>query len=538
MNKKATPHLSDAFTATCSGIINGVIHIAVFLLITVFPLIYDNSYLNILETKYQCYQVCTLRMLGIALLLGLIMMGIDFKEFKGIHTRHLAKRLTAANPCRLFDTARIALAIFWISAVVSTLLSHYPKEAFWGNKGRYSGLFLLTLYVASYLLVSHFGRPVQRYLDIFLGSGMIICLLGITDYFQMDILSLHKAIHPSQIWIYISTLGNINTYTAYIAMLLGLSATLFALENRPRMAIWYYCCLVISFMAIIMGCSDNAYLSIATIFVGLPFLLFHSPKGIERYIAILATFFSVIWVIDILNHIFSGIVPGLDSLFNIIVGFYGLPYAVMLLWAICGLYHIFSRNLAPRGCYIRFWGALVAAITLMLAVMVFDANLLNHADRYGSLSTYLVFDDSWGTYRGYIWKKSIQLYSAFPLHQKLFGYGPDTFGLLAKAQIGQEMATVTRQLYDSAHNSVLQYLLTIGFAGTASYLAFMASAVICLFRNRSRSVAAPGIAFAVLCYVLQSLVNIDLPIATPVMWLLLSIGMSGESPLKKNMPPG
>ena len=538
MNKKTTPHLSDAFAETCSGIINGVIHIAVILLITVFPLIYDNSYLNILETKYQCYRICTLGMLGIALLLGLAMMGIDFKEFKGTHIRHLIKKLTSANPFRQFDAARIALFAFWISAVVSTLLSPYPKEAFWGNKGRYSGLFLLTLYGASYLLISHFGRPVRRYLDIFLGSGMVLCVLGITDYFQLDILSLHKAIHTSQIRIYISTLGNINTYTAYVAMLLGLSATLFALENRPQRMIWYYCCLVISFMAIIMGCSDNAYLSIATIFVGLPFLLFQNPKGIERYLVILATFFSSIWAIDILNHSFSDIVPGLDSLFSIIVRFRGLPCVVMLLWAICGLYHIFSRKSARKHCYIRIWGILVAVIALLLMFVVFDANFLNHADRYGTLGTYLAFSDSWGTFRGYIWKKSIQLYNAFPLSQKLFGYGPDTFGLLTKAQIGREMAAVTHQLYDSALNSVLQYLLTVGLMGTVSYLVFLSSAVICLFKNRTQSPCIPGIAFAVLCYVFQSLVNIDLPIATPVMWLLLSIGMSVASPLKKSLPPG
>ena len=33
--------------------------------------------------------------------------------------------------------------------------------------------------------------------------------------------------------------------------------------------------------------------------------------------------------------------------------------------------------------------------------------------------------------------------------------------------------------------------------------------------------------FAVLCYGAQALVNINLPIATPVMWTILMIGLAG-----------
>lgn len=527
MSKKNTPDLSEAFIETCSGITGGVIHIAVFLLITVFPLIYDNSYINILETKYHCYRVCMLGMLGIALLLGLIMMGIDFLEFKGAHTRHFLKKTTSFGSYKPLEAARISLFLFWISAVISTLLSYYPQEAFWGNKGRYSGLFLLTLYVASYFFISRFGRPVQWYLDVFLGSGMVLCLIGITDYFQMDILDLHKAIRASQAQIYISTLGNINTYTAYVAMILGLSATLFALEKRPKKAVWYYCCLVISFMAIIMGCSDNAYLSIATIFTGLPFLLFHNRKGLERYLIILATFFSVIQIIHILNQIFSDIVSGLDSLFLVISRFHSLPALTMLLLVAVNRFYPLSEGSEHSSHCIHYWKILMSMVALIIGFIFLDGNMFHHADRYGSLSTYLVFNDSWGTFRGYIWKRSLQLYAAFPLSQKLFGYGPDTFGLLTNNQIHQEMAQVTRQLFDSAHNSVLQYLLTIGFVGTLAYLTFFISSVICLLKNQNHSACLYGIAFSVLCYALQSLVNIDLPIVTPIMWLLLSIGIAG-----------
>ena len=36
------------------------------------------------------------------------------------------------------------------------------------------------------------------------------------------------------------------------------------------------------------------------------------------------------------------------------------------------------------------------------------------------------FDDSWGTYRGFIWKRSFWIFLDLPLIQKIFGCGLDT----------------------------------------------------------------------------------------------------------------
>ena len=71
-----------------------------------------------------------------------------------------------------------------------------------------------------------------------------------------------------------STIGNINTYTAYIGIIMGFAAALFSLEEKPLKLAWYYICMVISFLAMITGRSDNTYLSIGALFILLPFILF------------------------------------------------------------------------------------------------------------------------------------------------------------------------------------------------------------------------------------------------------------------------
>lgn len=420
------------------------------------------------------------------------------------------------------------------------MLSDYVYESFWGNEGRYSGLYLLTLYVLVYFLISRFWKLKGWYLELFLITGMIMCVIGITDYFQLDILDFRGKIRPSDSTIFTSTVGNINTYTAYVGMIMGFSTLMFTREKKPGKLLWYYICMVISFTAIIMGCSDNAYLSIGVLFAGLPFLLFADRKGIQRYLVILASFFSVIQLIDVLNQAFPDMVIGLDSLFRIIVDFRGLLAFVIFLWLLAGGFWWYGRSQdkktagkpwevmreGSRPWLVYVWGALIAAGFLAVCFMFYDANTGGHGERYGSLGSYLIFDDMWGTYRGYIWKKSIDMYKGLPFLQKCFGHGPDTFGLLVNDTILFEMINATGLFFDSAHNSILQYLLTIGLIGTAGYLVFLGASICFMLKNRKGNPYILGTVGAVICYVFQSTVNIDLPIAAPMMWLLLSAGMA------------
>lgn len=53
------------------------------------------------------------------------------------------------NALKMSDWAMI---IFLIAVTISTLQSEYRFESFWGNEGRYMGMFLILLYGISFLL--------------------------------------------------------------------------------------------------------------------------------------------------------------------------------------------------------------------------------------------------------------------------------------------------------------------------------------------------------------------------------------------------
>lgn len=530
--KKTPVYVEDSFSETCSAISSGVITFFLMLITTVFPLIYHNSYIDILETKYKAYYIPMLAMLGILLVLGLVMMLIDFKEWGGEHTKELFSSLKPQNWKETFCIADVAVFLFWVIALISTLQSDYLYESFWGNEGRYSGLFLLTIYVVVYFVVSRFWKVQGWILQLFLISGMIMCVIGITDYFQLDLLDFRGKIKPEQSTIFTSTVGNINTYTAYVAIIMGFAGARFTQEENRFKMIWYYICMTVSFFAIIMGCSENAYLAIGSMFAFLPFVVLKSRRGILRYFVMISTFVTVIQCIDWINQVFVDIVIGLDSLFGIISNFNGLFPAMILLWVLTALWYWFmakgvqdSDVFAPGKLLRRIWGGLLIAGAVALIFMIYDANVGGNGARYGSLAEYLVFSDSWGTNRGYIWKASFRMYQKLkPIH-KLFGFGPDTFGIMTTDKIMAEMIDATGQIFDNAHNAYIQYFVTIGPIGALAYVVFLISGIGRITKKRARSPYALACAVAVLCYVCQAMVNLDLPIATPMMWLLMSAGM-------------
>lgn len=532
MAKKGNEREVDSFVSTCSSVISGTITFFLTLLVFVFPLIYHKGYTDILETKYWTFCAIAIGMLAVVAVLALIMLVIDKKENGGIYSAELFSALKPANWKKTFSIVDVGVLIFWAFAGISTLQSEWLYEAFWGNEGRYSGFFLITIYVLCYFVISRFWQAKKWILEGFLISGMIMCIIGITDYFQLDILNFRGNIKPSQSTIFTSTVGNINTYTAYVAMIMAVAAGRFATEKQTGKSLWYYGCLVISFFAIITGCSDNAYLALGAMFAFLPFVMFSTKRGVLRYGVMTATFMTVILCIDWINRIFEDMVIGLDSLFGVMVEFSALPVLVVLLWASVLAVYLFWYRKGPdkesKICdYLKKgWGIFLGLSLAVVVWMVWDANVGGNGEKYGSLASYLVFSDTWGTNRGFIWRKSMEIYRDFPILHKLFGYGPDTFGILTTKGFMDEMLTQTGQIFDTAHNEYIQFLLTVGPVALAGYLVFQIGSCWKMVKNVKSHPYVLACAAAVICYGAQAFVNLNLPIATPMMWFFLSVGMN------------
>ena len=99
----------DPFADNCASIISGVISVFLLVLVVGLPLYLHNSYFDILEAKYKWYYGSFFAMLVIVLVLSLIMLVIDFKEFGGDHVKKLFSALKPANWKKTFHPADAAI---------------------------------------------------------------------------------------------------------------------------------------------------------------------------------------------------------------------------------------------------------------------------------------------------------------------------------------------------------------------------------------------------------------------------------------------
>lgn len=499
---------------------NHIVEVFLVLILGIFPLVFHDYYFDILPTKYMYYYITALTM---AVLLIITMLFRNWglgKKKVGDVLRSVTKSLWWSD---------WALLAFLAAATISTLCSKYIVASFWGNEGRLTGLFLFLIYAIGYFCISRCWKFRGLFLNVFLVSGMLACLFGITDYFKMDLLGFKEHMVEGQKTMFTSTIGNINSYTAYVALIAAIAAVLFSTAKKAKQVIGYAVCLMISFLALMMGNSDNAYLSLLALFGFLPLYLFGIAGGIRRYLAILAMFLTSVQLIDWINQSFDTI--GIDGLFGFLAQFDYLLICVVIVWLFVLLAYVLKKKY-PDKIWISahtgriIWSCLLAAGVSAVVFMLIDANVLGHADRYAAFSNYLVFNDQWGTNRGAIWRMGMENYVQFPWYQKLFGYGPETFGVLMLEHNQQEMWNLGGVLYDNAHNEYLQYLITMGVMGLLMYLAFIGSSAVQMVRRSAKNPYVMAIVFALLCYWAQALVNINLPIVAPFMWTLLPMGLA------------
>lgn len=524
-----------------SNVIVGLWLLAMF---TIFPLVYNYYYYDILQTKF--YTVVILTVLMILALIVISGFGGGFKTFfDKVNSKGFSAWFKEE-----FDIWDICITVFMVMTVLSTLFAgQFIRQAVTGENGRYSGLFLISLYVAIYFILSRLFSFSKVYFTVFLAISIPICLFGYTDYFNMDILQFKENIDAAQWPIFTSTIGNINTYTAVLAFYIAISGTLFItspLDNGKNNGesvgkiIFYYLIMLMNFIALAMGTSDNGYLTLAAFFGLMPFVAFRSMEGVRRFVLTIFTYLLGIRIIKLINTVYSDKVLGISGLYDFISDFKYLDLViVLLLIAVIAMYFIAYKNkknakdneaLLKTLRYIWLGILVIVFLGLIFLGVKINSNVAEAGAKYGSLANYFIFNDSWGTFRGYIWRAAIEEYMKFPLLHKIVGSGPDTFGIYISLLRNEEMQSVTGQIFDATHNEYIQFLFTLGPIATVAYILGLIIPSVKALRTKVAdlrdSSSLPYLyasAIAVICYATQAVVNLNLPVVTPLLWIFFGL---------------
>lgn len=522
-----------------------IIEIYALAMTVLFPFYASDRYFRILRDRTRFFIVATTVMAVLILLLTLyysiqhlrerhneglrLLPGVE--EFK----RYLRRKAAAMQPADEF------FLLFLAVCSVSTLTSGHVKECFLGTQGRYQGLLIWLLYGAAYFMVRKFLRLGKGTCSLFLCSGLLLSIWGITDYIGLDIFGWLAMVQEGQRGTFTSAFGNINTYTAGMSIFLSLFGIGFirSISRAGKGDIFksfiYAAAFVSAGVSMITGQSDNAVIGVAAFFLLLPFVAWRTKRGFFGSLFLFSLFLLSLMITAALNGCNTSpyVDPSGGILLQISNNIAKIPaflavHSLFILVSACGLANCRRKGRLPgwngRMPHGRMalgaWGVVLSIGICSLIFFLCDANLW-HPGRYGGYAKYLIFDDGWGTNRGLCWRIAIEEYLDFPLWKKIIGSGPESFGIVVKNARYQEMIAVCGQTFDSPHNEALQYLFTTGVAGAVSYYGFLAYGCIKGFLSRDGIKEAAAAAVAV--YTAVSFVNISVPITQPYIILLMAV---------------
>ena len=82
-------------------------------------------------------------------------------------------------------------------------------------------------------------------------------------------------------------------------------------------------------------------------------------------------------------------------------------------------------------------------------------------------------------------------------------------------------------LMDECHNEYITYLITIGAVGLLLYLTWTISNIATMLK-KSRNIEGGAIAFGIIAYMAQAMVNLAVPITLPIFMIIMFVGINAS----------
>lgn len=485
-----------------------ITEVYMFLIIAIFPLIVDSTgFFKILECKYYAFigiSVSYIFTIGIT--------ALYFYLFKGTNIiKHLK-----------IDKVKIVLMIFLIVNIIACLLSPYLKKYnLFVGVGRGEGLITISLYVITFLFITLFGKFKKEYIYFFSISSILFNFIAILQFIGFNPLNIFQdgiGIHNVS---FMGTIGNVNFISAYFSTVLTIStaAFIFLDENKKYKVIHLLSILMgwIIFQVINVNGGRLAFLT--TIILFAPFIILNNKK-FSRFLIVISTLMFAYFINLTINpeyHYSIGKVGLFLKLNWMTITFISLAIIFLLLSHILKKYeydYVKKRNV------VIFYVLIIVLILLTLVgIYLYDFGpefkiiYEIHQILQGN------FKDDYGTYRIFLWKRSITLIQDYPL----IGTGPDTFTPRFMDKYTQDVINLDGKISinDSAANVYLTMLVNIGIAGFLTYITFLIILIRKIFKNYN--VFSFVILSGVICYAIHDFVSLWVVIVTPVFWTTMGL---------------
>lgn len=488
----------------------------ILIMAVIFPLyIKADGYANIGSDKYLFYKNITISVLAVAYSITLIIVLTDRKG-------------SAYHKQRVLVTASEMTAILFVGvALLSFFLSSYREAAWAGAEGWFMGLMTLLLVMASYFGISRMWKySGSVWIGFAVGSG-ITYILGICNRFSFYPIPLEIVVPE-----FISTLGNINWFSGYFAVMWPIGACIYLFSGSVGIRIAAGIYTAIAFGAGVTQGSSSAFLSFIAVF----YILFLVCLGRWKEYGRKWMELAAIWCLTCqIIRVIRIILPGRYNYptDNVCAMVTGSSFSLLLLVLIALLYGVAKTHTICAIMDSRIFKHICMVIPvagIVLYFLLLTGNTLLPGGFPGfAENSYFVFDQAWGNARGATWGTGFELFSRMNLQQKLFGVGPDCFSeyLYGHPDIVEGIdALFNGAILRNAHNEWLTMLVNTGILGLTAYVGIFATVI---GRFIKRGTDHPVLYIPAVCafsYAVHNMVSFGQVLNMPLLFIIMGIGES------------
>ena len=354
----------------------------------------------------------------------------------------------------------ILLAAIAVWSLLSSLLSLNPALSFLGTKGWSVGSIMTLVLIASTIIVSRYFQLNSYMLLAVMAANAFINILAVIQSAGINAFGLQNGLIREQYYTYLSTIGNANSYSGYLCLVLPLFWGAFMSCREWSAKVLYGIFAALGSMGIIMANSDSTYAGIGVCLVFMLLFVFGSEQYLKRS-AVLVFLHGTCLLFVRYCPLFAAKKAVFGGFSKVLIN---RPAAEVI--CLCGiLLYLLSGKLFRSGKE-RYLLIAMESLTA-LAIVLF------------AVHTVLNFNDVWGNGRGAIWRSGWEYFLDLPLRQKITGIGPEMlFAAFARLKVETGRNVVT------AHSDMLQILLAQGLVGLGLYFAFWGRMVMLFFRKR------------------------------------------------------
>ncbi len=444
---------------------------------------------------------------------------------------------TLLNMMSFTDWAVIA---FVLTCAISTAFSQYIDMAVTGEinvfnntHGRNNGLILMLFYAAVYFLITRCFRFKEYVFIAMAAVSGVIYILAVLNGFYIDPLGILESFRVStdsgdQRFYneFMTTIGNKNMFSSVICVTLPVIVSMFVYTEKFWRKAVYLSVTVLGSMAAVICDSDSVVLGLGAFVMVFTVVYSRNPIKMRKFLLALTVMLSSVKLLLLISIAGGEHYKELSAIPYKIMMSSLTNYAIAALAVItAALYFVTLKTKINR-----FHLAVPIALGTLFGLAVLAGigtiiyfTLIDTTSDLGEKERVLRYSDAWGTHRGFMWNKSLEAYKGFSVFKKLFGTGPETLYYTFSPYFAELAERFGDGSTDAAHNEYINYLLNIGIFGLLSYLTFTGSALVSAFRAAKKNPAALVFASAVVAYMAQAVVNIALPIATPLFIVFVSL---------------